>query len=623
MSDQLGRRNADEARRQATLGHKRVAGSSRNSPHRAGDFHILRQVEIVSAGLPGSLGNRDIAVIRQAGNDGIHGVVRQVPCQRGRVGRIEGKGGQIGGGMGMHHGLGCGAVDVAQLNLVTTGFCKQSRNECADLAGPQNQYSMHGIVPWKKARILRHRADSIKCMRSPETTSWHSASWQSKPAQQQPVYTDPKALERAVAHLSRLPPIVVSWEVEALRERLAAAQRGQAFLLQGGDCAETFADCESDQIAKKLKILLQMSIVLLHGLKKPIIRVGRMAGQYAKPRSADNETRNGVTLPAYRGDLVNRPEFEAAARAADPELLLRGYERAALTLNFVRALVDGGFADLHHPEYWDLGFVKHAPLKDAYQRIVNSIADALDFFEGMSGTSVHEARLVSFYASHEGLHLLYEQAQTRFIPRQNRWYNLSTHFPWIGMRTAQLDGAHVEYFRGISNPVAIKIGSAMDTNWLQGLVTTLNPQNQPGRLTLIHRFGAKDVENSLPRAIEAVRATGHSVLWVCDPMHGNTETSTGGLKTRRFENILKELDLAFRIHADMGSHLGGVHIELTGDDVTECTGGARGLTDGDLQRAYRSQVDPRLNHEQALELAMLIAERSQSRRADRLASRQT
>ena len=452
-------------------------------------------------------------------------------------------------------------------------------------------------------------------MRAHETTSWHSASWQAKPAQQQPVYADAAALERAVAHLARLPPIVVSWEIEALRERLAAAQRGQAFLLQGGDCAETFAECESDLIVKKLKILLQMSIVLLHGLKKPIIRVGRMAGQYAKPRSADTETRNGVTLPAYRGDLVNRPEFAAAARAADPELLLRGYERAALTLNFVRALVDGGFADLHHPENWDLGFVKHSPLKDAYQRIVTSIADALDFFEGISGQPVHEARLVSFYASHEGLHLLYEQAQTRFIPRQNRWYNLSTHFPWIGMRTAQLDGAHVEYFRGISNPIAVKVGTAMDSGWLQGLVTTLNPQNQPGRLTLIHRFGAKDVERALPRLIEAVRETGHSVLWVCDPMHGNTETSTGGLKTRRFENILRELDMAFRIHADMGSYLGGVHIELTGDDVTECTGGARGLTDNDLQRAYRSTVDPRLNHEQALELAMLIAERSQARRA--------
>jgi 3-deoxy-7-phosphoheptulonate synthase len=449
-------------------------------------------------------------------------------------------------------------------------------------------------------------------MRAPETTSWHSASWQTRPAQQQPVYADPKALERIVAQISRLPPIVVSWEIEELRARLAAAQRGEAFLLQGGDCAETFVDCESDTIAKKLKILLQMSLVLLHGLKKPIIRVGRMAGQYAKPRSADSETRGGLTLPSYRGDLVNRPEFTAEARA-----LLRGYERAALTLNFVRALVEGGFADLHHPEYWDLGFVHQAPLKDAYERIVRSIGDALDFFEGMSGHPVHEATLVDFYASHEGLHLLYEQAQTRFIPRQNRWYNLSTHMPWIGMRTAALDGAHVEYFRGISNPIGVKIGSAMDAAWLQGLVNALNPQNQPGRLTFIHRFGAKEVAAALPRAIEAVRQTGQTVLWICDPMHGNTETTTGGLKTRRFENILRELDLAFRIHSDMGSNLGGVHIELTGDDVTECTGGARGLTDADLARAYRSSVDPRLNHEQALELAMLIAERSQSRRIER------
>ncbi|HET7756518.1 MAG TPA: 3-deoxy-7-phosphoheptulonate synthase class II [Steroidobacteraceae bacterium] len=452
-------------------------------------------------------------------------------------------------------------------------------------------------------------------MRSPETTSWHSASWQTRTARQQPVYSDREALERTVAELARLPPIVVSWEIEALRERLAAAQRGEAFLLQGGDCAEVFAECESDIIAKKLKILLQMSLVLLHGLKKPIVRVGRMAGQYAKPRSADTETRDGVTLPSYRGDLVNRPEFTAAARAPDPALLLRGYERAALTLNFVRSLVAGGFADLHHPEYWDLGFVHHAPLKDAYQRIVRSIGDALDFFEGISGRRIHEATLVDFYASHEGLHLHYEQAQTRFIPRQNRWYNLSTHMPWIGMRTAALDGAHVEYFRGIANPIGVKVGPAMDGAWLQGLVTTLNPQNQPGRLAFIHRFGARDVEGALPKAIEAVRRTGQTVLWVCDPMHGNTETTTGGIKTRRFENILREVELSFRIHAELGSHLGGVHVELTGEDVTECTGGARGLTDRDLQRAYRSSVDPRLNHEQALELAMLIAERSQSRRA--------
>ena len=450
-------------------------------------------------------------------------------------------------------------------------------------------------------------------MRSTETSSWHPASWQGRKAQQQPTYDDPVALEKVVSDLARLPPVVVSWEVDKLRERLAKVQRGEGFLLQGGDCAESFADCESDRIAKQLKVLLQMSLVLLQGMKLPITRVGRFAGQYAKPRSADTETRDGVTLPSYRGDLVNQPEFTPEGRRPDPQLLLRGYERAALTLNFVRALIDGGFADLHHPEYWDLGFVRHAELRGAYERIVESIGDALDFFESMTGQAVHDAARVEFFSSHEGLHLLYEAAQTRFIPRQGSWYNLSTHMPWIGMRTANVDGAHVEYFRGIANPVGVKIGAAMSDAWLQELVTTLDPQHTPGRLTLIHRFGAKDIEKQLPRAIEAVRRTGHTVLWCCDPMHGNTETSVGGLKTRRFENILREVDLSFRIHRELGSLLGGVHIELTGEDVTECTGGARGLTDADLQRAYRSQVDPRLNYEQALELAMLIAERSRLR----------
>jgi 3-deoxy-7-phosphoheptulonate synthase len=455
-----------------------------------------------------------------------------------------------------------------------------------------------------------------KKMRSLESMPWQPTSWATRPAQQQPQYADPVALEEAIAQLSRLPPIVVSWEIEALKTRLAAAQRGDSFLLMGGDCAETFLDCESDKIAKKLKILLQMSLVLLHGLRKPIIRVGRMAGQYAKPRSADTETRDGVTLPSFRGDLVNRAEFTPAARAADPTLLLRGYERAALTLNFVRALCDGGFADLHHPQYWDLGFMHHSPLKSQYQQIVDSIAESLEFFERVSGgRAPHEVTAVDFFASHEGLVLAYEQAQTRYIPRQQRWYNLSTHMPWIGMRTAQLDGAHVEFFRGIANPVGVKIGAAMDNGWLQGLCNTLNPQNQPGRLALIHRYGAKDIEASLPRMIKAVRETGQQVLWVCDPMHGNTETSSGGLKTRRFENILRELQLAFEIHAAEGSYLGGVHIELTGEDVTECTGGARGLADADLMRAYRSTVDPRLNYEQALELAMLIGRYGEPRRS--------
>jgi len=440
-----------------------------------------------------------------------------------------------------------------------------------------------------------------------QTTGWSPESWQHRPAEQQPRYADAAKLARVIEELSRLPPVVVSWEVDQLKEELAAAQRGERFLLQGGDCAEGFADCESTIIARKLKILLQMSLVLLHGLKKPVIRVGRMAGQYAKPRSADTETRDGVTLPSYRGDIVNRAAFTAADREPDPELLLRGYERAALTLNFVRALVDGGFADLHHPEYWDLGFMQHAKLKDAYQKIVNSISDSLDFFQAISGGPIHETSQVRFYSSHEGLHLLYEQAQTRYLQRRERWYNLSTHMPWIGMRTAMPGGAHVEYFRGIANPIGVKVGATMDAAWLGELTRILNPEGEAGRLTLIHRFGAGNIERLLPAMINAVRDSGQEVLWVCDPMHGNTETTPQGVKTRRFDNILSEVEAAFRIHEESGSRLGGVHFELTGDDVTECTGGARGLSDGDLARAYRTSVDPRLNYEQALELAMLIA----------------
>ncbi len=439
-----------------------------------------------------------------------------------------------------------------------------------------------------------------------ESGAWTPDGWQRLPALQQPVYKDPARLNRVLAELARLPPIVVSWEIDQLKDELAAAQRGERFVLQGGDCAEGFSDCDSDTIARKLKILLQMSVVLLHGLKKPVIRVGRMAGQFAKPRSAETETRDGLTLPSYRGDLVNRSAFTAADREPDPELLLRGYERAALTLNFVRALVDGGFADMHHPEYWDLGFLQHAKLRDAYRKIIDSISDSLDFYAAISGSPVHDASQARFYASHEGLHLLYEQAQTRYLKRRQRWYNLSTHMPWIGLRTARPDGAHVEYFRGIANPIAVKVGEGMNADTLASLVGILNPRNEPGRLTLIHRFGAKRIDGSLPALVRAVRDSGRQVLWVCDPMHGNTETTPQGVKTRRFENILEEVESAFRIHEENGSILGGVHFELTGDDVTECTGGARGLADGDLARAYHTTVDPRLNYEQALELAMLI-----------------
>jgi 3-deoxy-7-phosphoheptulonate synthase len=448
--------------------------------------------------------------------------------------------------------------------------------------------------------------------RTIDKANWHPASWQSRPAAQQARYPDQAELDRAVADLSRLPPIVTSWEVDALKDLVAKAQRGEAFVLQGGDCAETFDECTSENIVAKLKILLQMSLVMLYGLKKPVVRVGRMAGQYAKPRSADTETRDGTSLPSFRGDLVNRSPFTAEDRLPDPQMILRGYERAALTLNFVRSLVDGGFADLHHPEYWDVDWVGHSAMADEYHDIVKSISSSIDFLETFSGKEVYRSQRADIYAAHEGLHLLYEQSQTRFLDRRERWYNLTTHFPWIGMRTAEIDGAHIEYFRGIANPMGVKIGPGMTAEWLQKLVAVLNPNNEPGRLTLIHRFGAKGIEESLPPLITAVKETGSPVLWVCDPMHGNTESTADGIKTRRFGSILSELESAFRVHESMGSYLGGVHLELTGENVTECTGGARGLTDGDLARAYKSTVDPRLNYEQAMEVAMRIAGLHQS-----------
>ncbi|HEX7965110.1 MAG TPA: 3-deoxy-7-phosphoheptulonate synthase class II [Gammaproteobacteria bacterium] len=439
---------------------------------------------------------------------------------------------------------------------------------------------------------------------------WQPDSWRNRVAGQQPLYPDAEAAERVLAEIRRLPPLVTWGEVDKLRAQLAEAQRGERFMLQGGDCAESFDDCTAEPIANKLKILLQMSLVLVHGLKKRVIRVGRLAGQYAKPRSTDTETRDGLTLPSYRGDLINRAGFSLRERTPDPQLMLRGYEHAALTLNYVRAMVDGGFADLHHPEYWDLDFVRNSPLEAEYRRIVQAIVDSLTFMETISGQTLAESGRIDLFTSHEGLHLLYEQAQTQFVAETGRWYNLATHFPWIGMRTAELGGAHVEYFRGIANPVAVKVGPGMTGEGLLELMDALNPDDEPGRLTFIHRFGAKHIAEKLPPLLEAVRGSGRQVLWICDPMHGNTEGTKNGLKTRRFENILAELESAFALHEECGTHLGGVHFELTGDDVTECTGGARGLTETDLERAYKSQVDPRLNYEQALEMAMRIVART-------------
>ena len=436
---------------------------------------------------------------------------------------------------------------------------------------------------------------------------WTPDSWKSRPAVQQPTYPDQAALEAALAELHRLPPLVTSWEVNTLKSQLAEAQAGHRFVLQGGDCAESFADCESALIANRLKVLLQMSLVLVQGLRTRVVRIGRFAGQYAKPRSADMETRDGLTLPSYRGDNVNAPDFTAAARTPDPQRLLEGHKRSAMTINFVRGLIDGGFADLHHPEYWDLDWVHHAPLAEEYSRRVEAIGESVKFMETLAGQTIGEFNRVEFYSSHEALLLNAEAAQTRQVPRQPGWYNLSTHLPWIGLRTAAVDGAHVEYMRGIRNPVAVKIGASMSAEWIQELCAILNPLKEPGRLTLIHRVGAAKIGEALPKLIDAVRSKGHEVLWLCDPMHGNTQSTGNGLKTRRFDDILSEVEQSFAIHAACGTRLGGVHLELTGEDVTECLGGARDLTETDLERAYRTAVDPRLNYEQALELALKIA----------------
>jgi len=435
---------------------------------------------------------------------------------------------------------------------------------------------------------------------------WTPDSWKSKDASQRVAYPDLDALADVQAQIARLPPLVTSWEVEALKTRLAQAAHGEAFLLQGGDCAESFDDCAPDSIATKFKILLQMSLMLVHATRTPVIRVGRIAGQYAKPRSSATEERDGVTLHSYRGDIINRSPFTPEDRLPDPTLLLRGYERAALTLNFVRALADGGFADLHHPENWDVSFARDSKRHDEYRRIAETIKDAIAFMELVTSTDSLLLRRVDLYTSHEALSLEYEQAQTRQVPRREGWYDLTTHMPWIGMRTAQPDGAHVEFCRGIRNPIGVKVGPSMDDDQLRALIERLDPHDEPGRLTLIHRLGADRVEAELPRLIRTVQKMGRTVLWCADPMHGNTETTASGIKTRRFERIIAELQASFEVHAKLGSHLGGIHFELTGENVTECIGGAGGVEEQDLHLDYRSKVDPRLNYRQALEMAMQI-----------------
>ena len=450
---------------------------------------------------------------------------------------------------------------------------------------------------------------------------WTPDSWKSRIAAQQIVYQDRSAVDAAVARLRELPPLVTSGEIEQLRHHIAEAQEGKRFLLQGGDCAETIADCRPDVIAAKLKILLQMSLVLVHGLKKPVIRVGRFAGQYSKPRSSATESRNGTTLPSYFGDLVNRAPFDESSRTPDPFHMVTGYQHAALTLNFIRSLIDGGFADLHHPEYWDLRFMHHADLpvelREQYQAMTRGLAEALRFMEILGETSVDDLTRVDFFTSHEGLNLLYESAQTRPVPRRNGYFNLTTHLPWIGERTRDIDGAHVEYFRGIRNPIGVKVGPNCSPADLLNLIDALNPENEPGRLVVIHRMGANKIEQSLPPLLHAVRDAASRpsnkgrprVLWVCDPMHGNGLTTSTGIKTRSFDDILRELERAIEIHRRAGTILGGVHFELTGEDVTECLGGAAAVREEDLTLNYASLCDPRLNYQQALEMAFAIARR--------------
>ena len=401
-------------------------------------------------------------------------------------------------------------------------------------------------------------------------------------------------------------------EVDTLRTHLAQAANGEAFLLQGGDCAEQFSDCRKSTVESKLKILLQMSLVLTWGARIPVIRMGRMAGQYAKPRSKDTETIDGLELPSYRGDNINSSAPKADERAANPQRLLQAYFHSAATLNYTRALVDGGFADLHHPQHWDLGFVRSSTNRAEYEDIVSRIRDAIDFVESTGVRSTTSLKMVELFCSHEGLLLDYEEAMTKKVAE--KWYNLGAHSLWIGDRTRQLDGAHVEYFRGLENPIGIKAGPSMNPSELVELITRLEPANQPGRITIITRLGADIVAESLPPLIKAVSEAGRVVTWVCDPMHGNTISTSEGLKTRDYDAVLSELEEAFKTHATCGSHLGGVHFEMTGEDVTECTGGPQELSVADLSRSYETHCDPRLNYSQSLELALRIAQRLQKRR---------
>ena len=439
---------------------------------------------------------------------------------------------------------------------------------------------------------------------------WNRDSWRSKPIVQVPEYPDAGALAAVEKQLRSYPPLVFAGEARRLKANLAKVAEGKAFLLQGGDCAESFAEFHPDNIRDTFRVMLQMAVVLTFGGALPIVKVGRMAGQFAKPRSASDETINGVTLPSYRGDNINGMEFTKEARVPDPQRMVQSYNQSAATLNLLRAFAQGGYADLHKVHQWTLGAMADTPAAAQYKKFADRIQETLEFMEacGLTGETVPQMRETDFYTSHEALLLPYEEALTRVDSTSGQWYACSAHMLWLGERTRQIDHAHIEFLRGVQNPLGVKIGPTTTSEQIIALCDALNPENEPGRLGFISRMGAERVTEHLPTLIRTIAREGRKVVWVCDPMHANTVKSASGYKTRQFDRILAEVKAFFAVHRAEGSHPGGVHFEMTGQDVTECVGGAAAVTDATLGDRYHTHCDPRLNASQALELAFLIAE---------------
>ena len=449
--------------------------------------------------------------------------------------------------------------------------------------------------------------NALKSKEINPSAEWSPESWTTKTAKHLPKYDDPASLKTVMNKLKNYPPLVFAGEARQLKKNLAKAAKGEAFLLQAGDCAESFAEFHPENIRDTFRVIMQMAVVMTFASGMPIIKLGRIAGQFAKPRSSDTETRDGVTLPSYKGDIINGIEFTPESRQVDPERIIQAYNQSAATLNLVRAFAQGGYADLHHVSRWTLDFVKENP---RYQDLTQRLEQALAFMQaaGITSENSPQIREANFFTSHEALLLPYEEILTRIDSTTGDWYDVSAHFLWIGERTRQPDGAHVEFLRGVKNPIGIKCGPNLSSNDLLQLLDILNPENEPGRITLISRMGHEKISDDLPKLIRTVKKEGSVVTWSCDPMHANTKTSSSGYKTREFENILTEVKNFFAIHHAEGTHAGGVHLELTGQDVTECTGGSCKITDEKLSERYHTHCDPRLNASQSLEMAFLIAD---------------